>query len=60
MIYADQGSSLWMRVAQVLFGLLLLVWAGHKTVLMLGRQGTAGPYDATPGPYDDGGSGWKR
>lgn len=34
-IYADQGSSLWMRVVQVAFGILLLGWAVQRAVAML-------------------------
>ncbi|MBE1587467.1 hypothetical protein ACFPOI_31115 [Nonomuraea angiospora] len=35
MIYADQNSSLWMRVVQVAFGVLLLGWAVQRAVMML-------------------------
>ncbi|MEV0389844.1 hypothetical protein [Nonomuraea sp. NPDC050643] len=34
-IYADQSSAPWMRVAQVVFGIVLLGWAVQKAVLML-------------------------
>jgi hypothetical protein len=34
-IYADQSSSLWMRVVQVAFGILLLGWAVQRAVVML-------------------------
>lgn len=34
-IYADQNSSLWMRVVQVAFGVLLLGWAVQRAVMML-------------------------
>ncbi len=37
-IYADQGSSLWMRVVQVVFGLLLLGWAVRKAFRMPGGR----------------------
>ncbi|WP_344480307.1 hypothetical protein [Nonomuraea monospora] len=36
-IYADQGSPFWMRVVQVIFGLLLLAWAVGKAARMLSR-----------------------
>lgn len=36
-IYADQGSSLWMRLVQVLFGLTLTGWAVQKTFRMVGK-----------------------
>ncbi|MEV0168293.1 hypothetical protein ACGFJC_44775 [Nonomuraea fuscirosea] len=37
-IYADQGSSLWMRVVQVVFGLLLLGWAVQKAFRLAGGR----------------------
>jgi hypothetical protein len=33
-VYADRTSALWMRVAQVVFGLLLFGWAVAKAVAM--------------------------
>nr|SBP00675.1 hypothetical protein BN4615_P10191 [Nonomuraea gerenzanensis] len=36
-IYADQGSPLWMRVVQVIFGLMLLAWAVRKALHLAGR-----------------------
>ncbi|MEV0823229.1 hypothetical protein ACWDA3_18245 [Nonomuraea rubra] len=36
-IYADKGSPLWMRIVQVIFGLLLLAWSVRKTVHMLSK-----------------------
>ena len=36
-IYADQGSSLWMRIVQVVFGLLLLGWAVQRAVRMVSK-----------------------
>ncbi|MFC5830020.1 hypothetical protein [Nonomuraea insulae] len=36
-IYADQGSSLWMRLIQVLFGLTLMGWAVQKSFQMAGK-----------------------
>ncbi|TYB45964.1 hypothetical protein FXF51_59520 [Nonomuraea sp. PA05] len=36
-IYADQGSPFWMRVVQVIFGLLLMAWAVGKAARMLSR-----------------------
>ncbi len=37
-IYADPGSSLWMRVVQVVFGLLLLGWAVQKAFRLAGGR----------------------
>jgi hypothetical protein len=37
-IYADQSSSLWMRVVQVVFGLLLLGWAVQKAFRLAGGR----------------------
>ncbi|SDI74688.1 hypothetical protein [Nonomuraea jiangxiensis] len=34
-IYADQSSALWMRITQVVFGILLFGWAVQKAVLMI-------------------------
>ncbi|GAA4927394.1 hypothetical protein HD597_011733 [Nonomuraea thailandensis] len=36
-IYADKGSPLWMRIVQVIFGLLLMTWAVRKAVRMAGK-----------------------
>ncbi|MEV0998499.1 hypothetical protein [Nonomuraea sp. NPDC050202] len=36
-VYADKGSPLWMRIVQVVFGLLLLAWAVRKAVRMVGK-----------------------
>ncbi|MGP4095952.1 hypothetical protein [Nonomuraea sp. KM90] len=36
-IYADHGSSLWMRIVQVVFGLLLLGWAVQRAVRMVSK-----------------------
>ncbi|MCF6475210.1 hypothetical protein FAF44_43610 [Nonomuraea sp. MG754425] len=36
-IYADQGSPLWMRIVQVVFGFLLQCWAIQKALRLLGR-----------------------
>ncbi len=36
-VYADQGSSLWMRAVQIVFGLLLTGWAVHKAIRMTGK-----------------------
>ncbi|MGR6914777.1 hypothetical protein ACU635_11060 [[Actinomadura] parvosata] len=36
-IYADQGSPLWMRIVQVIFGLFLLAWSVRKAVTLLGK-----------------------
>jgi hypothetical protein len=34
-IYADSISAPWLRIAQILFGILLLGWAVHKAALMI-------------------------
>lgn len=34
-IYADHGSSVWMRIVQVVFGVTLLGWAVQKAVWMV-------------------------
>jgi hypothetical protein len=36
-VYADKGSPLWMRIVQIVFGLLLLAWAVRKAVRMVGK-----------------------
>ncbi|AQZ68923.1 hypothetical protein BKM31_52330 [[Actinomadura] parvosata subsp. kistnae] len=36
-IYADQGSPLWMRIVQVIFGLFLLAWSVRKAVTLLSK-----------------------
>ncbi|NRQ37803.1 hypothetical protein HII36_39135 [Nonomuraea sp. NN258] len=38
-VYADQGSALWMRVAQVIFGITLLGWSVLKAARMIGQNG---------------------
>ncbi|MEV4117130.1 hypothetical protein [Nonomuraea sp. NPDC049695] len=45
-VYADQGSSLPMRIVQVVFGLVLFGWAGYKAFSMVSRT------------YDE--EGWNR
>lgn len=37
-IYADQTSSVWVRAAQVLFGILLFGWAVLKAIVMVRDQ----------------------
>ncbi|MGP3964536.1 hypothetical protein ACTWPT_52120 [Nonomuraea sp. 3N208] len=34
-IYADEFSAPWMRIAQVVFGLLLLGWSVQKAIAMI-------------------------
>jgi hypothetical protein len=36
-IYADLGSPLWMRVVQIVFGVLLFGWAVRKAFLLIRR-----------------------
>ncbi|MFG1700690.1 hypothetical protein [Nonomuraea sp. NPDC049309] len=36
-IYADLGSPLWMRVVQVVFGVLLFGWAVRKAFQLISR-----------------------
>ncbi|GAB2965176.1 hypothetical protein ACFMQL_08315 [Nonomuraea fastidiosa] len=36
-IYADLGSPLWMRVVQIVFGVLLFGWAVRKAFLLISR-----------------------
>ncbi|MBF8191585.1 hypothetical protein ITP53_39015 [Nonomuraea sp. K274] len=40
-IYADQSSPLWMRIIQVVFGLLLLGWATQKAIALIRRAESA-------------------
>jgi hypothetical protein len=54
-VYADEASAPWMRIAQVLFGFLLLGWAVHKAVSMFGKHQRRGDDHPLAGPY-----GWKR
>ncbi|MEU4507852.1 hypothetical protein AB0G05_00010 [Nonomuraea wenchangensis] len=36
-LYADDSSP-WMHVAQVVFGILLIGWAVHKAVTLMGKR----------------------
>ncbi|MEO3805702.1 hypothetical protein [Nonomuraea sp. B1E8] len=36
-VYADHFSSLWMRIVQVVFGVLLLGWAVQKAIEMINK-----------------------
>jgi hypothetical protein len=37
-IYADESSAPWIRIAQAIFGLLLLGWAVQKAVALITRK----------------------
>ncbi|MEU8245488.1 hypothetical protein [Nonomuraea sp. NPDC048916] len=36
-IYADEASPLWMRIAEAVFGLFLAGWAVRRAVLMINK-----------------------
>ncbi|GGO81977.1 hypothetical protein GCM10012289_72150 [Nonomuraea cavernae] len=37
-IYADEASPLWMRIAEAVFGVLLACWAIRKAILMIIKE----------------------
>jgi len=36
-VYADLASPMWMRIVQVVFGVLLFAWAVRKAFLLISR-----------------------